>query len=368
MSYTNGLDKPSDYFNTKLYTGDGATSTAGTLARTISGVGFQSDWTWVKGRTSGGYNSHGLHDSVRGAPKWLGSDGSDQEYDVRTEFSAGGIGSFTSDGFGIFSGTAGTTTNYNTSSTTYVAWNWKAGGSASSNTDGSITSSVSANTTAGFSIVSYTGNGNSGQTVGHGLGSTVDMVIVKDRSRGSENWVIYHKSLGKDKLLLFNTDAVATSSNYWGSSTPNSTVFGVKDGNTSNNWSGDNFIAYCFAEKKGYSKFGSYTGNGNANGTFVYTGFKPAFVLTKSTSNAVNWQMQDNKTAPYNLMVNKLFANTNAAQDTGSENTVDFLSNGFKPRGTGSSENINGNGYSYIYMAFAENPFTSSTGTPVTAR
>jgi len=364
MSYTNGLDKPTDYFNTVLYTGDGATSTAGSLARTISGVGFQSDWTWVKGRTSGGYNSHGLHDAVRGAPKWLRSDGTSAEADVTTGFSAGGIGSFTSDGFGIYSGTAGTTTNYNTSSTNYVAWNWLASNTTASNTDGSITSTVSANTTSGFSIVSYTGNGNSGQTVGHGLGSTVDMVIVKDRSRGSENWVIYHKSLGKDKLLLFNTDAAATSSNYWGSSTPNSTVFGVKDGNTSNNWSGDNFIAYCFAEKKGYSKFGSYTGNGNADGTFVYTGFKPAWFLVKNTSISRDWQIFDNKRLGYNVDNNYLFANLSDAE--GTADRVDLLSSGVKWRTSANTYNASGN--NYIFMAFAENPFVTSTGIPTTAR
>jgi len=362
MAYTT-IDKPSDYFNTKLYTGDGATSTAGTLARTISGVGFQSDWTWVKGRTSGGYNSHGLHDAVRGAPKWLGSDGSDQEYDVRTEFSAGGIGSFTSDGFGIFSGTAGTTTNYNTSSTTYVAWNWKAGGSASSNSNGSITSSVSANQDAGFSIVSYSG-ASSGGTIGHGLGVKPDIVLIKCRS-ATANWLFTTDIIdgSKDYLFLNQTNAKDNLT----TALPTSSVFTVS-GDDDQGENGKTYIAYCFNSVKGYSKFGSYTGNGNADGTFVYTGFKPAFVLTKSTSNAVNWQMQDNKTAPYNLMVNKLFANTSASQDTGSENTVDFLSNGFKPRGTGSSENINGNGYSYIYMAFAENPFVTSTGIPTTAR
>jgi len=231
--------------------------------------------------------------------------------------------------------------------------------------NGTIQSNISPNTTSGFSIVSYTGNGTAGATIGHGLGVTPKMIIVKKRS-GVSTWNVYHEAIGNTKGLYLNTtDATTTYTGFWNDTSPTSSVFTVGADNTTNSAT---YIAYCFAEKKGYSKFGSYTGNGNANGTFIYTGFKPAFVLTKSTSNAVNWQIQDNKTAPTNLMTNKLFANTSAAQDTGSENTVDFLSNGFKPRGTGSSENINGNGYSYIYMAFAENPFTSSAGTPVTAR
>nr|BAR37570.1 hypothetical protein [uncultured Mediterranean phage uvMED] len=363
MAYTT-IDKPTDYFNTVLYTGDGATSTAGTLARTISGVGFQSDWTWVKGRTSGGYNSHGLHDAVRGAPKWLGSDGSDQEYDVRTEFSAGGIGSFTSDGFGIFSGTAGTTTNYNTSSTTYVAWNWKAGGSASSNSNGSITSTVSANTTAGFSIVSYTGTG-SNATVGHGLGANMDFAIFKLRS-GSSAWLVYHKSLGATKAIYLNeTGAVGTNSSGFNDTEPTSSVFSLGSGATANT-SGGTQIAYCFAEKKGYSKFGSYTGNGNADGTFIYTGFKPAFVIIKVSSRAgFNWVMYDNKRDTFNT-VGQLLKPSSSSAELDDSNLIDFLSNGIKMRNN--SLGTNGSGDTYIYMAFAENPFVTSTGIPSCAR
>ena len=200
MAYSS-ITKSSLHFNTKLYTGDGATSTAGTLARTISGVGFQPDFTWVKGRTSGTYDSHGLHDVVRTAPKWLRSDNTDQEYDVRTGFGSGGVGSFTSDGFGIFSGTGGTTTNYNTNNINYVAWNWLAGGSqGSSNTDGSTnTTYTSVNTTAGISISTYTGTG-SAATIGHGLGAVPKMMLVKCRSN-ADTWAVYHADVGATKYL-----------------------------------------------------------------------------------------------------------------------------------------------------------------------
>ena len=343
MAYTT-IDKPTDYFNTKLYTGTGSS-----LANT--GVGFQPDLTWIKGRS--GATEHVLTDSVRGVTKELSSNDTGAEETV-----AQGLTAFGSDGF-----TVGTDGSYNTSSATYASWNWLASNSTASNTDGSITSTVSANTTSGFSIVSYTGNGSTA-TVGHGLGATVDMVIVKDRSRGTEHWVVYHKDLGKDKLLLLSgTDASATSSNYWGTSTPDSSVFGVQSGSTSNNWSGDNFIAYCFAEKKGYSKFGSYTGNGNADGTFVYTGFKPAFVLLKNSTGANGWEMRDNKRPGYNLSSGTLAPNSSDAETTGEG--IDILSNGFKLRASGNGQN---GANTYIYMAFAEAPFVNSNGVPCNAR
>ena len=348
MAYTT-IDKPSDYFNTKLYSGTGSTNA-------ITGVGFQPDWVWIKARDHA-YGHH-LQDAVRGTGKDLYSNLSDAEYS-----NANSLTTFGSDGF-----TVGSDNGVNNGSKTYVSWNWLGANGTASNTDGSITSTVSANTTAGFSIVSYTGTG-SNATVGHGLGVAPKMIICKGRSfSSSAHWLTYHEAMGNTSAMKLNlTSAKETTHYYWNNTSPTSSTFSLGAG-TEANTSSATFIAYCFAEKKGYSKFGSYTGNGNADGTFVYTGFKPAFVLIKSTSNAVNWQMQDNKTAPHNLMVNKLFANTSAAQDTGSENTMDFYSNGFKPRGTGSSENINGNGYSYIYMAFAENPFVTSTGIPSCAR
>ena len=350
MAYTT-IDKPSDYFNTKLTTGTGN-------SQAVTGLGFQPDWIWGKRRDSTG--NHSLFDAVRGITKGLESNSTGAEFTSTDYYS-----SFDSNGFTIAAGASGAG---NGSGQTAVQWCWKAGTSftndASSTGIGSIDSTGSVNTDAGFSIVSYTGNGNSGQTIAHGLGSTVDMVIVKDRSRAGENWVIYHKSLGKDKLLLFNTDAAATSSNYWGSSTPNSTVFGVKDGNTSNNWSGDNFIAYCFAEKKGYSKFGSYVGTGVDSGTFSFCGFKPAFVLTKRTDSAGSWVIQDNKRPGYNETSLDLNPNNTEAEET--NNGIDMLSNGFKQRNTDAHTNASGG--NYIFYAVAENPFVTSTGVPATAR
>jgi hypothetical protein len=302
MAYTT-IDDPTAYFQTVLYSGTGSSQSI-----TYDGNSdMQPDFLWFKRRDTTA--NHRAVDSVRGNTKGMNPNQTNAEDTLTDQVTA-----FNSDGFSLGDGSQGYT---NTSGGTFVSWGWKAGGTAVSNTVGDIASTVSANTTAGFSIVSYTGNGSASQTVGHGLGSTVDMVIVKDRSRAGENWVIYHKSLGKDKLLLFNTDAEATSSNYWGTATPNSTVFGVQSGNTSNNWSGDTFIAYCFAEKKGYSKFGSYTGNGNADGTFVYTGFKPAFVMYKVSSTTSDWYIQDNKRLTYNVNNTRLEANNSDAEVTG---------------------------------------------------
>jgi len=369
MAYSS-ITKPTDYFNTVLYTGDGATSTAGTLARTISGVGFQPDWVWVKGRTSGGFDSHGLHDVVRTAPKWLRSDGTDVEADVTTGFNSGGVGSFTSDGFGIFSGTTGATTNYNTSSTTYVAWNWLAGGSASSNSDGSVTTSVSANTTAGFSIVSYTGTG-SVSTFGHGLGAKPNVMIQKKRS-GSAAWTVYHDKVDANPshkyLYLNSTAAVADYADHFNDTEPTSSVFTLGT-DTSVNGSSATNIMYCFTEKQGYSKFGSYTGNGSTDGTFVYTGFKPAWVLIKKTSGNDDWALFDNKRDVDNVTEHLLRANTNAAEEVHANFKIDLLSNGFKLKTTDGK--MNGSSATYIYMAFAENPFVgndSGTAVPVTAR
>jgi hypothetical protein len=264
------IDKPSDYFNTKLYTGTGSS-----LANT--GVGFQPDLVWIKGRS--GATEHVLTDSVRGVTKELSSNDTGAEETV-----AQGLTAFNSDGF-----TVGTDGSYNTSSATYASWNWKAGGTASSNTDGSITSSVSANTTSGFSIVSYSGTSGNG-TIGHGLDSAPKMVIVKALASGRD-WMTYHKSVGATKYLFLNaTDASASSSGIWNDTDPTSTVVHLGSSNSVNG-TGINYIAYCFAEKQGYSKFGSYTGNGSTDGTFVYTGFKPAWVMVKKTNGATNWRI-----------------------------------------------------------------------------
>jgi hypothetical protein len=342
------IDKPTDYFNTKLYTGNGGT-------QSITGLDFQPDWVWIKSRTEG--YGHSLFDSVRGATKALQSEGADAEYTFST-----GLTAFNSDGFTLGSGTV-----VNNNSQNHVSWNWKAGGTASSNTDGSITSTVSASTTSGFSIVSYTGNRTptADQSIGHGLGAVPSMMIVKNRSNGSRGWRVYHKSLGTpDKELILNsTAAVGTDTATWGNTTPTSSVFYVGASGETNNV-GDSFIAYCFAEKKGFSKFGSYIGNGNADGTFVYTGFKPAMVIYKKTSGTENWFIHDNKRQGFNPENELLFPDLSNAE--GTVNRIDLLSNGFKA--TTSDGGINGSGATYIYMAFAENPFVTSTGVPATAR
>jgi hypothetical protein len=233
-----------------------------------------------------------------------------------------------------------------------VDWVWKAGGTGVSNTAGTITSTVSANASAGFSVVTYTGNGTASQTIGHGLGVAPRMIIVKRRS-GLQDWAVYHASLGNTKYLILNTTAAeATSVNLWASTTPASTVFSVGvDGDTNGN--GSNYVAYCFAQIAGYSAFGSYTGNGSSNGTFVYTGFRPKFVLTKSTVVAHDWNIWDSSRSPYNAAGLLLQPNSSGAEQ--SPYNVDLLSNGFKFYD--SNATWNGSGETYIYMAFAENPF-----------
>ncbi len=342
MAYTT-IDKPSDYFETVTYAG-GTTD--------ISSLDFQPDWVWGKKRD--GAENHGIFDSVRGATKTINSNTTAAE-----STRSGSLTSFDNDGF-TMGGSDGIISN---SGSTYVAWSWKAGGSASSNTAGSINSSVSVNQDAGFSIVSYTGTG-SNATVGHGLGVAPSVVICKDRTNAN-NWRSYFSQLGNANALNLNTtDGSFSTTNSWNSTSPTSNVFSI--GTNSNvNASSANHIAYCFAEKQGYSKFVSYTGNGNADGTFVYTGFKPAFVMFKRTDSTSNWTMLDTKRSPHNLMKKELYANlSNAEAENGRD--IDCLSNGIKIRS--SSTEINASGGTYIYMAFAEFPFTSSTGTPVTAR
>ena len=361
MAYSS-ITKSGLHFNTKLYTGDGATSTAGTLARTISGVGFQPDFTWVKGRTSGTYDSHGLHDVVRTAPKWLRSDGTDQEYDVRTGFGSGGIGSFTSDGFGIFSGSSGNSNNYNTNNTNYVAMNWKAGGTGSSNTDGAITSTVSANTTAGFSIVTYTGTGST-STVGHGLGVKPEIVIYKERNTGN-SWRVMHDIGGTFKRIYLNTTA-AEASIIDSSTAPTSTVLNIGTGSEVNRDSNATYVAYCFASKKGFSKFGRYTGNGNADGPFIYLGFKPAFVIIKQVNTTNHWYMWDNKRSK-NVIDH--YSRPNTDDSEGTYEWLDFVSNGIKIRNTSGGASTNGG--TYVYMAWAAEPLVANVGAsiPATAR
>ena len=345
MSYTNGLDKPTDYFNTVIYTGTGAT-------QSIT-VGFQPDLVWGKSRSGSGYH-HNLVDSVRGNTKYLESDRANAENTLTDA-----VTSFTSDGFTL--GADAGDREFNENNNSMVAWNWLASNTTASNTDGSITSTVSANTTSGFSIVSYTGTGSTA-TVGHGLGTAPAMIIIKARSF-SEEWLVYHQSMGNTDAINLNlTNAKSSSVNYWQNTTPSSSVVYI-GANDKHNKSSETYIAYCFEEKKGFSKFGSYTGNGNADGTFVYTGFSPSFVMVKKTNGTGNWVMFDNKRNTFNVVNKRLVANL--SDDEGTSDRLDFLSNGWKFRST--ATNVNGSD-SYIYMCFASSPFVTSTGIPTTAR
>jgi hypothetical protein len=342
MAYTT-INKSGDYFNTKLYSGTGSTNA-------ITGVGFEPSLTWIKARDHA--YSHHLQDAVRGTGKDLYSNSTDAEYS-----NANSLTTFGSDGF-----TVGSDNGVNNGSKTYASWNWKANGAGSANTDGSINSTVSANTTSGFSIVSWQGSG-SNATIGHGLGVAPSMIIFFNRDYAI-NHAVYHKSIGATKTLYLSlTDASATV-NYYQDTAPTSSVFSVvNDGAVSG--SGHNMIAYCFAEKTGYSKFGSYTGNGSTDGTFIYTGFKPAFFLIKNTDDGTDdWQIMDNKRNGYNPQNNILQPNLSDAE--GSSTRVDFLSNGVKINS--SSAFINGSGEKIIYMAFAEAPLVGTNNVPCTAR
>ena len=352
MAYSS-IIKPSDYFNTKLYTGNGGSSTD-----SITGINFQPDWVWIKARNNT-YN-HNLYDSVRSL-----SSGAILSNSTAAQDSTQRISSFDSDGFTL------PATNYtyvNASGTNYVAWNWKANGAGVSNTDGSITSTVSASTTSGFSIVTYTGTG-ANATIGHGLGAVPSVVFVKKTS-GTGDWIGYFKALGNTKNARLNTtDAADTNSTVWNSTTPTSSVFSVGTfGET--NGSGATFVAYCFAEKTGFSKFGSYTGNASTDGPFVYCGFKPAFIMLKNVTTAQDWQMYTFDMQPFNefctTSAGRLKANTSDAEST--KSAFDMLSNGFKMRTN--ATDINASGNQIIYMAFAEDPFVSNVdgGLPTTAR
>jgi hypothetical protein len=340
------INKPSLHFNTKLYTGNGGT-------QSITGVGFQPDWTWIKKRS--GVGSHSLFDSVRGVTKLISSNTTNAEATL-----SGGLTAFGTDGF-----TVGSDGDVNGNSATYVSWNWKANGAGSSNTDGSInTTATSVNTTAGFSISTYEGTG-SAATVGHGLGVTPAVVLVKNID-ASQNWLMYHQGIGATKYARLNlSNGQGTSSGPWNNTAPTSSVFSIgADGAVTG--SGQTHVAYCFSEVRGYSRFGYYTGNNNADGPYVYTGFKPAFVLIKNTADSADWTINDTARNPENVNNLRLFPNTNVSENSGS-NSMDMYSNGFKLRSTDGGNN--GNGHVMIYMAFAENPLVDSTGKiPATAR
>jgi len=325
------------YFNPVLYTGTGSTLS-------VTGVGFQPDWVWVKGRSSGA--DHAFYDAVRGVQKQIESNTTTAETTETT-----GLTTFGTDGF-----TTGALAQMNTSAATYVAWNWKANGAGSSNTSGSITSTVSANTASGFSVVTYTGSGVAG-TIGHGLGVAPSMIIVKSRS-ATGAWPVYHKSIGNGSNLVLNTTAAsASSATIWNSTSPTSSVFSVGI-NTDSNTVLVTYIAYCFVEVAGYSKFGSYTGNDSTDGPFAYCGFRPAFVLIKSASQSgVDWVIFDTKRSTSNVVSGPLFPNA-VSTEGNSTPQLDILSNGFKWRNSNANSypgNVNGD--TYIFAAFAESPF-----------
>ena len=326
--------KPGEHFNALTYPGDSATN------RAITGVGFQPDFVWFKQRDI--TQDHLSFDSVRGTGyRFKNNTSASEAYHTTT------LKSFDSDGF-----TVGDATAMNNSSGTYVSWNWKAGGTAASNTNGSITSSVSANTNAGFSVVSYTGNGTSGATVGHGLSSAPEMVIYKTRSH-VEDWYVYNENIGLGyKLKLNSTLAKTSSSNEW-TSAPSSTLLTHGSGGGTNG-SSKTYIAYCFHSVDGFSKIGSYSGNGNADGSFVWTGFQPKWILFKQIDiDGENWRIIDDARNPYN-QANKHLAPSNSYGES-TESGLDFLSNGFKFRHADAHQN--GSGATYFYMAFAEFPF-----------
>jgi hypothetical protein len=345
MAYTD-IDKPSDYFNTKLYTGNAG-------GQAISGIGFQPDFLWIKARSDA--YQHSLRDVIRGSTKTLRSNGTNTE-----QTQSDSVTSFDSDGFTLG---ADSSSFVNQNSSTYVSWNWKANGAGSANTDGSQSATVSVNTTAGFSIVKFVNvTTATTNTFGHGL-SVAPKVIIMRSLDSAYNWDVYHHKIAISKRLILNSTSAESSSTYMNSTSPTNQVFTVKSDEFANN---DDCIAYCFADVQGYSKVsGSYTGNGNVDGPFVYTGFKPAFVLIKNTNATQSWRLIDNKRFGYNVKNIQLYPNLSNAESTG-ETVADILSNGFKIRATDAG--VNGSGNTLIYMAFAENPFTTSTGVPATAR
>jgi hypothetical protein len=346
MAYTT-INKPNLHFNTVTYSGTGSNQTITT--------GFKPDFVWTK-RRNGAYSNE-LQDAVRGVTKVNYTDGLGAEDTVSQN-----IQSFNSTDY-----VQGSNPGVNASGGTYVSWNWSASGTTPvSNTSGTISSSVSTNSTSGFSIISYTGNGTSGATVGHGLGVTPACYFMKCRSNSGTNWSMYHQSLGNTKAMVFTATAPRTSAAYWNNTSPTSTVFSLGNDQDVNS-SGFTYIAYCFAEKKGFNKFGSYTGNASTDGPFVYTGFKPAFVLLKDTSSATSqsYPIFDNKRNTYNPESLYLYVNTNVVEGT-ETGGIDFLSNGFKIRN--SFDYTNTSGATYIYMAFAEQPLVGTNDVPATAR
>ena len=344
MAYST-IPKSTSYFNTKLYSGTGA-------IQTVSGVGFEPSMIWMKSRTNAG--NHQVTDQVRGLTKYIRPNATNAE-DTKTN----AITAVNSDGFVLG---ADSSNDINASGQTYASWNWKANGSGSANSDGSINSTVSVDTTSGFSIVSYTGTG-SNATVGHGLGVAPSMIITKSLV-ATQEWCVYHKSLGATKYLFLNeTSAEQTGSVYWQDTAPTSSVFSIGASGPTNSTSA--MIAYCFSEIQGFSKFGLYEANGNSDGPFIYTGFKPAFVMIKAKGQTESWYILDNKRPGYNTNNYYLNPNTTSAEGTSTTLANTLCSNGFKINNADTSMNTSGQGY--IYMAFGQ-PIVSTNGDIATAR
>ena len=345
MAYS-AIIKPTDYFNTKLYTGTDNSNA-------ITGVGFQPDWVWLKNRSTG---SNKLMDAVRGSNSSLCTNNSNAAE------GAAYFSSFDSNGFTVDTSSS----DVNADGQNYVGWNWKANGQGSSNTDGTINSTyTSASTASGFSIVKYQGTG-SNATVGHGLGAVPKMIIIKCLQQ-THWWFTYHVNIGNTKHVTLNTTNAESgaSANYWNNTTPTSSVFSIGT-DTGVNQSGQDYIAYCFADVQGFSKIGYYLGNQLADGPFLYTGFKPAFILSKKKDGASDWYIFDSKREGYNIDNDTLLANQTNAEST--TDYLDIFSNGYKVRTT--DGDLNTNNGEYVYLAFAENPFVANVdgGLPTTAR
>ena len=344
--------QPSDHFTPKLYTGNASSSNA------ITGVGFQPDWVWIKGRTIA--ESHTIYDVVRGAANHISSNAN------VAESSSYPLTSFDSDGFTIGTSDGSVNGSYN-----YTAWNWKANGTPSSNSNGDLTSSVSVNSTTGISIGTYTSDitGVGSKTVGHGLGKTPKLIITKNRNQSGQRWGVQAPGLlSSNYILELNTTAAQTNMSGNGSlTTVNSTVFSVNYADGIGNATGSgNYIFYAFAQRKGFSRIGTYTGNYNSNGPFLYCGFKPAlFVVKRYDSSGEYWNVLDSKRNPENPADDFLYWSESSAEGVKSQK-IDFVSNGVKIRGTDGA--FNASGGSYLYMALAEEPLVSSNEIAATAR
>jgi|5B_taG_2_1085324.scaffolds.fasta_scaffold16792_3 hypothetical protein len=364
MAYTTITDS-SAQFQTKIYTGNGYSSQAQT---NTGNSNLQPDFAWIKKRAGGSDRSHQLYDSTRGATYLLHSDGTGEQ-----QQQSAGLKAFSSNGF-----TVGDNDGAGANSATYVCWQWKAtGGTTSSNTDGTITSTIQANTTAGFSIVSYSGNGVNGATVGHGLGSQPEIIFIKrtnvNASGGGSNWPVRSTLLTAQQVMYLDLDAAAgNSTTMFNNTYPSTTTFTIGDNEAVNAYQTNHsftgtYIAYCFTSIKGFSSIGTYTGNNNADGPFVYTGFKPSWLMVKRTDSANHWLMFDIDRAdvPFSNSIDQwLRADTNNAEASGID--FDFLSNGVKCRS--SDPSMNASGGTYLYMAFADNPLVATNGVPATAR